>query len=283
METAVLLLQCPDRKGIVAKISDWIWRHDGNIIQLDQHSTDPFHGWYFMRLEFCFDETVLSPSQLEAEFSDVGIDLGAQWNFHYLKEMTRVGILVSQHDHCLYELLYRYQSQDLKINLPCIVSNHRICAPLAEQFHIPFHFVPIIRENREEKEKEILKLVKETTDLLVLARYMQILTPSFISEYGKDIINIHHSFLPSFSGANPYQKAFDRGVKLIGATAHYVTENLDEGPIIGQRVEGISHRDSIEDLKRKGKFLEKNVLVEAISLHIQHKVMRHENKTIIFE
>lgn len=283
MDRAVLLIQCPDRKGIVAKVSSYVFKSDGNIVNSDQYSTDPEGGRFFMRVEFSFDEHARSRASLEADFAPLADELGATWEMHYASRVMRMGILVSKYDHCLFELLYRHRSGDLHVDIPFVISNHPDARDLVERYDIPFHHVPVEKHRKEEAERRLLELLTPGTDFVVLARYMQILTPVFIDGYPRDVINIHHSFLPSFKGANPYQQAYDRGVKLIGATAHYVTLELDEGPIIAQAVERVSHRDNVEDLKRKGKNLEKTALVNAIHAHIEHRVIRYRNKTIVFE
>ncbi|MDX9972696.1 MAG: formyltetrahydrofolate deformylase [FCB group bacterium] len=283
MDRAVLLIQCPDHKGIVAKISNFVFGVDGNIIHSDQYSTDPEGGRFFMRVEFDFDERRLSKETLESAFAPIAKDLEATWEIHYASRPLRMGILVSRYDHCLFEVLYRLRSGDLHVEIPFVMSNHADLADLVEGYGIPFHCVPVQPGGKTEAEHEMLRLIGDRTDFLVLARYMQILTESFMNGYTKDIINIHHSFLPSFKGANPYRQAYERGVKLIGATAHYVTLDLDEGPIIEQLVTHVSHRDNPDDLKRKGKNLEKIALVNAIQAHIEHRVIRYKNKTVVFE
>jgi formyltetrahydrofolate deformylase len=283
METAVLLVQCPDRKGIVARVSDFLFRHDVNIIQSDQHSTDPEGGRFFMRVEFYFDELLLPASRLEADFAPLARQLDATFDLFYASRRMRVGVLVSRFDHCLFDLLYRWKSGELPVDIPCVVSNHEACREIVERYGIPFHYLPLAPEQKRAQEQAVLRIMKDNTDLLVLARYMQILSGEFLSDYGRDVINIHHSFLPSFKGADPYRQACERGVKIIGATAHYVTANLDEGPIIEQMVERVTHRDNVDDLRRRGRNLEKTALAKAIHLHVEHRVMRHEHKTIVFE
>lgn len=283
MKTAILLIQCPDKPGIVAAISNWVFDHQANIIRLDQYSTDPNGGRYFMRLEFCFDEQQLTKSEMVASLETLCQSLSAQWQIFYAKEKLRMGILVSQHDHCLYDLLYHYKSGEIDVDIPFIISNHQDLAGLAAQFDIPFHHLPVTADSKAQQEAAVLDLVQSETDFLVLARYMQILSANFLQQYQNDIINIHHSFLPSFIGANPYRQAFDRGVKIIGATAHYVTDVLDEGPIIEQMVERVSHHDNVEALKRKGKHIEKLTFAKAIAAHTEHRVIRDGNKTIVFD
>ena len=283
MKHAILLIRCRDRKGIVSKVSDFIFRHDGNIINSDQYSTDPTGGEFFMRLEFWFDEAVAPVAALEGDWAEVGADMEAQWTLHYADRPLRMGILVSKYDHCLVDLLYRQRSGEIHVDIPMIVSNHADARSIAESYGIPFHHVPIKPETKIEGERAILDLVRDTTDFLVMARYMQIVSDGFLAAYKKDIINIHHSFLPSFKGANPYRQAYDRGVKVIGATSHFVTPQLDEGPIIEQVVERVYYKDTLEDLKRKGRNLEQQALANAIRAYANHRVIRVGQKTVVFE
>jgi len=283
LETAILCIQCPDQAGIVAEVSTWVYQHQGNIICSNQYSTDLTCGRFFMRLEFYFDTTVYPKQQLESDFAAIAVKLNCQWQIHYKSKKLRFAILASKHDHCLFELLYRWRANEIAGEITAIISNHKACEKLANAHQLPFHYFPIANNTKQQQEKQIIELTQKTTDFLVLARYMQILSPEFLSEYNKDIINIHHSFLPSFTGANPYRQAYERGVKIIGATAHYVTEQLDEGPIIEQMVEPISHHDQIKALKRKGKHIEKLTLVNAVIAHCEHRIIRFGNKTIVFE
>jgi len=282
MKTATLLVQCPDRPGIVSRISTFIFDHGGNILRSDQHSTDVQRGRFFMRVAFCFDENVHAPADLRNAIAAWAGALEAHWQIFFDDECSRIGILVSRQDHCLADLLYRFASREYTGTIACVISNHEKCRTMVESAGIPFHFLPVTKETRPKQEETLLSLLTET-DVCVLARYMQILSDSFITRYNRDIINIHHSFLPSFKGADPYRQAYERGVKLIGATAHYVTRDLDEGPIIEQAVERVSHRDSVDDLKRKGKNLEKAALASALHAHLEHRVIRFANKTIKFD
>ncbi|MFP4015001.1 MAG: formyltetrahydrofolate deformylase [Chitinispirillaceae bacterium] len=281
METATLLIRCPDTKGIVAKISSFLFRHDVNIIQSDQHSFGTESPTFFMRVEFLFDPEKVSREAIGSDFGVIASQINAKWQIHYASTVMNMGILVSRQDHCLFDLIYRWRSGELRVNIPFVISNHPDVGGLVEQFGIPFHHVPV-GDDKREQEKEILRIAKDTSDFLVLARYMQILSPFLLSEYKKDIINIHHSFLPSFKGANPYRQAYNRGVKVIGATAHFVTADLDEGPIIEQVVERVSHRDDEKMMKKKGKNLEKLALANAIGLYSEHRIIRFQNKTIVF-
>ena len=282
-EKAVVLIQCPDQKGIIAQISGFVFEHGGNIIQSDQYTTDSENGRFFMRLEFCFDTGFVSSVQWEQEFGILAKKLDAQWTIHYSRTIPSMGILVSQHDHCLFDILYRWHSGELAVTIPCIISNHQNSRYIAERYGIPFYYLPVDAKNKVQQEERILDMLGTTTDFTILARYMQILSEHFLTAYSKDVINIHHSFLPSFMGAQPYKQAYDRGVKIIGATAHYVTARLDEGPIIEQAVERVTHRDNVESMMRKGKNLEKVALANAIRAHIEHRIIRYQNKTIVFD
>ena len=280
MKTVILLFQCNDQKGIVARLSDFIFRKGGNIIEADQHSTDPEGGHFFFRIEFCIAKDEYECSSFDAECAEVARRFEAEWSMYDKEKRLRMGILVSSPDHCLTDLLYLVRSGELKVDIPFVVSNCEAHGHLAESYGVPFHFLPAAAQNR--MEPDILAIAEDSSDFLVLARYMMVFSGDFLHAYGKDIINIHHSFLPSFKGANPYRQAFDRGVKVIGATAHFVTPELDEGPIITQMVEGVTHKDSVERLKRKGKNLEKRALADAVHKYIDYRVLRFKNKTIVF-
>lgn len=280
LKTVILLFQCNDKKGIVAKISDFLYQHDANIITADQYSTDPEGGHFFFRVEFCLDESQHNKKELEESFLSVAEECEARWSMHYKDQPLRMGILVSRPDHCLVDLLYLWKSGELQVSIPYVVSNYREHEALVASCGIPFYFVGATKKDK--KEREILDTVSDTSDFLVLARYMQILSAEFIETYGKDIINIHHSFLPSFKGANPYKQAFEHGVKVIGATAHFVNEHLDEGPIISQVVEPVSHKDSVADLMRKGKNLEKRALSQALHSYCDYRIIQYKSKTIVF-
>jgi formyltetrahydrofolate deformylase len=279
MQTLILLFQCHDQKGIVASVSDFIFKHEGNIITADQYSTDPEGGHFFLRVEFYNDETVHPEAVIAQEFAPIAAVFQAEWRIFNKTHMLNMGIFVSKPAHCLAELLYLVKSQELRVAVPFVASNYDGHRELVEQYGVPFYYLPVTDEDK--KESELLALA-HTADFLVLALYMQILSPTFLAAFGKPVINIHHSFLPSFKGANPYQQAFDRGVKVIGATAHFVTEYLDEGPIVSQMVESVSHRDSVDDLIRKGKNLEKRALAQAVHNFIDYRVMRYKNKTVVF-
>jgi formyltetrahydrofolate deformylase len=281
-EMITLLISCPDQPGIVASVSQFIFEHQGNIFQSDQHSTSLHDGTFFMRVSFTEDSFTLSEPELIDAFRPIAHAFRMNWSIHYSRHRKRVGILVSKLDHCLTDLLWRWKSGELAMDVPCIISNHSDLESLAQMYGIPYHYFPIYKEQRKEDQMRMLDFLREKVDFLVLARYMQILEPCFVEAYSQRIINIHHSFLPAFIGANPYVQAFERGVKLIGATAHYVTGNLDEGPIISQDVIHCNHRDTVEDLVRKGRDVERRVLAEAVRLHIEDRVLVYKNKTIVF-
>ncbi|HUJ12073.1 MAG TPA: formyltetrahydrofolate deformylase [Verrucomicrobiae bacterium] len=281
--TAILLVDCPDRKGIVAAISDFLFRHNANILHADQHQ-DANLRLFLTRVEWDLSEFKLQPVEFKKEFASVAKRFEMRWRLELSATRPRVAIFVSAYDHCLADLLYRHESGELNCEIPLIVSNHREAERLAKFHKIPFHFLPVTENRKPETERAQLKLLKGVSiDLVVLARYMQILSPDFVAQYPQRIINVHHSFLPAFSGARPYHRAFERGVKLIGATSHYVTETLDEGPIIEQDVVRISHRDQLEDLVQKGRDLEKVVLSRAVRWHIEHRILVYEKKTVIFD
>ena len=281
-EMITLLISCSDQPGIVASVSQFIFEHQGNIFQSDQHSTSLHDGTFFMRVSFTEDSFTLSEPELIDAFRPIAHAFRMNWSIHYSRHRKRVGILVSKLDHCLTDLLWRWKSGELAMDIPCIISNHSDLESLAQMYGIPYHYFPIYKEQRKEDQMRMLDFLQEKVDFLVLARYMQILEPCFVEAYSQRIINIHHSFLPAFIGANPYVQAFERGVKLIGATAHYVTDNLDEGPIISQDVIHCNHRDTVEDLVRKGRDVERRVLAEAVRLHIEDRVLVYKNKTIVF-
>lgn len=280
MKTFVLLFQCKDQKGIVAKVSDFIFRSGGNIITADQHSTDPENGRFFMRVEFAVESSRYDKEKLGRGLALVAKRFKAKWQLHDKADKPRMGILVSEPGHCLADLLYLWKTQELAVTIPLVISNYEAHQELVEQYGIPFYFIPAAKKDR--KESEILALVKNKTDFLVLARYMLVLSDGFLKKYGKDIINIHHGFLPSFKGAHPYRQAVDRGVKVIGATAHFVNNKLDDGPIIAQAVEPVSHRDSLAGLVRKGRNLEKVALSSALHSYLDYRVIRYQNKTVVF-
>ncbi len=280
---AILLLSCPDQKGIVASVSRFIYEHNGNIVHAEQY-TDTQKGRFFMRIEWELDDFDLSRSEIPKAFAPLAQRFEMEWALHFADYVPKVAIFVSKTSHCLYELLLRQQAGDLQSDIKLIISNHPDLRPIAEAFGIPFYVFPVTPETKSAVEqKEIELLEKHAIDLIVLARYMQILTPTFVARYPNRIINIHHSFLPAFAGSRPYHQAWERGVKVIGATSHYVTAELDAGPIIEQDVIRVSHRDSVQDLIRKGRDIEKLVLARAVKMHLENRIIVYENRTIVFD
>jgi len=281
--TAVLLVQCPDRKGLDAAIAEFLYRHDGNILNFEQHSAGQ-ERFYHARVEWDLSGFKLALHQFATEFRPVAHRFGMNWSVAPSSHRPRVAIFVSKYDHCLVDLLYRQRGGELGCDYPVIVSNHPNTKHHADFYGLPFRLIPINKENKPQAEAEQLRLLKsEKIDLVVLARYMQILSNAFVQAFPRPIINIHHSFLPAFIGSKPYHQAYDRGVKLIGATAHYVTEVLDDGPIIEQGVVRITHKDDVEDLIEKGRDLEKVVLSKAVRWHVENRILLDGNRTVIFE
>ena len=281
--TATLLINCPDARGIVAAIADFLYQHNANILHADQHQ-DAENNLFLMRVEWDLAGFNLNEAEFEAQFSAIATRFSMQWQLKLSQHKTRMAIMVSQYDHCLADLLHRYKSGELSCEIPLIISNHLDTKSLAEFYGVDFHHIVVTKDNKIEAEAAQFKLFDDyQIDLIVLARYMQILSPEFVQRFPKRIINIHHSFLPAFIGARPYHRAFERGVKLIGATSHYVTEVLDEGPIIEQDIDRISHRDQVEDLIQKGRDLERIVLSRAVRWHIEHRILLYANKTVIFD
>ena len=280
---AILVIQCPDRPGIVAAISSFLFEHGANITDLDQHSSEDEAGVYFMRLEFTTGGLDVSLDELERRFgADVAPRFGMEWRLTPLARRRTVAVLASHHDHALLELLWQWQRGDLRVEMTQVISNHPDLGPEVEAFGVPFAHVPTSRETRGAAEARMLALLEGRADLVVLARYMQIVSPEFVARFPSRIINIHHSFLPAFAGADPYRQAWDRGVKIVGATAHYVTAELDAGPIIDQDVARVSHRNSVEDLKALGRDLERRVLARAVRWHCEERILVHGNKTVVF-
>jgi formyltetrahydrofolate deformylase len=281
--SAVLLLSCPDRKGVVATISGFIFKHSGNIIHADEHG-DSNSNTFLMRVEFDPSQLDVPLSDFAFHFEEISKSFHMQWRLALSDVRRRMAILVSKYDHCLVDLLYRHQRGEIGCDIPCIISNHADSQAIADFYRIPFFLVPVEKGSKRSAERQIIEILeKNAVDFVVLARYMQILSSEFVNAYPQRIINIHHSFLPAFIGAKPYHQAFTRGVKLIGATSHYVTEVLDDGPIIEQDVVRISHRDSVEDLVQKGRDLEKVVLSRAVRWHVENRVLVYGNKTVVFE
>jgi len=282
--TAILLIHCPDQKGIVAAITDFLYKNNGNVISLDQH-VDRQAGHFFMRVEWELEGFAIPKTKIDDYFATlIGNRFQMQWQLHFTSRKPRMAIFVSKSTHCLYDILQRYISGEWQVVFPLIISNHDKLQAVAERYNIPYHIFPITKANKTEQEQRELELLQEqAVDFIVLARYMQIVTDRLIQPFENRIINIHHSFLPAFIGAKPYHQAYERGVKIIGATSHYVTTDLDAGPIIAQDVAHISHKDRVKDLVRKGKDLEKLILSRAIWLQLQHKILPFRNRTIIFD
>jgi formyltetrahydrofolate deformylase len=281
--TATLLITCPDTRGIVAAIADFLYQHNANILHADQHQ-DAENNLFLMRVEWDVANFNLNEAAFSEEFAPIAAKFSMQWQLKMSVHKTRVAIMVSQYDHCLADLLHRNKSGELACEIPLVISNHRDTEDLVKFYGVDFHYLPVTKETKAEVEAAQFKLFADyNIDLIVLARYMQILSPDFVQRYPQRIINIHHSFLPAFIGAKPYHRAFERGVKLIGATGHYVTEVLDEGPIIEQDIDRISHRDQVEDLIQKGRDLERVVLSKAVRWHIENRILLYANKTVIFD
>ena len=281
--TAIILMHCPDEKGIVASITQWIDTNKGNIIYLDQH-VDHEDKVFFMRVEWEMEGFLIPREKVEDYFqTQIAKQHSMKFQLYFLDKIPRMALFVSKLSHCLFDILARVQSGEWRVEVPLIISNHKEIEEVSRGFRIPFLYFPMTKETKAEQEKKEIEMLKKyKVDFIVLARYMQIISPEFISHYPSKIINIHHSFLPAFVGAKPYHAAYKRGVKLIGATSHYVTENLDAGPIIEQDIAYISHKDSVNALVRKGKDLEKIVLSKAVYLHLQRRVLVYNNKTIVF-
>lgn len=283
MNTAILLIHCPDRKGLVASISTFLYEHGANILHADQHQ-DVRHGLFFMRVEYSLDDFDLDREQFVASFTPIAERFSIRWRLEYTSRKPVLAIFVSHHLHCLVDLLHRQAIGELGARIPVVIGNHEDGCALTEFHHIEFQHVPVATETKAAAEARQLEiLAHHSVDLIVLARYMQILSPQFVAHHPERIINVHHSFLPAFVGARPYHAAFDRGVKLIGATSHYVTSELDEGPIIEQDVMRVSHRDQVDDLIQKGRDLERIVLSRAVRWHLEHRVLLYANKTVIFD
>jgi formyltetrahydrofolate deformylase len=281
--TAILLVSCPDRRGLVFQIAEFVSRNNGNIIHADHH-IDSQSGLFLMRVEWELDEFRIAPDEIAVQFAPIAEASNMQWQIHLSQRPQRIAIMVSKYSHCLYDLLLRNAAGELAGTIALVSSNHGDLESVAQRFCIPFHIFPIGSANkREQEQKQLELLARERIDLIVLARYMQILSPEFTADYRNRIINIHHSFLPAFIGSQPYHQAYQRGVKLIGATSHYVTEQLDDGPIIEQDVMRVSHRDSVEDMIRKGRDLERIVLARGVRLHLESRVLPYGGKTAVFD
>ncbi|MCT1578200.1 formyltetrahydrofolate deformylase [Oceanobacillus kimchii] len=283
-DRARLLIKCPDKQGIVAAVSTFLHEQGANIVASNQYTVDPEGGEFFMRLEFEIKGLSEQVEQLKEKFQFVAERMEMEWRIAMMSEFKNVAIFVSKEPHCLLELLWEWQSGDLLANIKVVISNHETAREMVEAAGIPFYHVPVTKGQKkeaEDKQNEILK--KYDIEMIILARYMQILSPHFVEKYENKIINIHHSFLPAFIGAKPYERAYDRGVKMIGATSHYVTNDLDEGPIIEQDIDRVNHEQNAADLKKIGQSIERRVLSRAVKWHLEDRILVHENKTIIFE
>lgn len=281
--TGRLLIRCADRPGIVAAVSQFLFVHGANIVQSDQHTTDPAGGTFFMRMVFRLEGLDLACEDFERQFArEVAERYAMDWRVQYAWRPKRVAVMVSRQDHCLRELLTRWQSGELQLEIGLVISNHRDVEPLVAAADVPFEHVPVTRDTKPEAETRQLALLAGRYDLVVLARYMQVLSGDFLDRLGAPAINIHHSFLPAFAGADPYRRALERGVKLIGATAHYVTAELDAGPIIEQDVIRVSHRHGVDMLERLGADIERSVLSRAVGWHCEDRVLMHGDRTVVF-
>jgi formyltetrahydrofolate deformylase len=284
MDSANLLIRCPDRPGIVAAVSTFLAERKANILDSAQHSTDPEGGTFYMRMEFRLDELEAQRPALENEFdTEIARRFGMDWRLFHSGDRKRIGVLVSRYDHCLLDLLWRWRRDELGAEIVVVASNHRDLEADVRSFGLPYEYVPVQADTKAEAEERLLEIFEGRVDLIVLARYMQILSPEFLERVGVPAINIHHSFLPAFVGADPYRRAHERGVKIIGATAHYVSAELDAGPIIEQDVARVSHRHSPAELERIGRDIERNVLARAVKWHVDDRVIVHGNKTVVFE
>ena len=283
MQQITILIYCADQKGIIAAVTNFILKVEGNIVYIDQH-VDVEQNVFFMRLECELTNKNVGLSMIKDDFEKtIATDFKMSWEIHIKDQKPKMALFVSKYDHCLFDILGRFSAGELNVEIPIIISNHEDLRSIAERFNIPFFCIPFTKENKEEGEKQQIEILqKHEIDFVVLARYMQIITPTLISLYENKIINIHHSFLPAFPGAKPYHSAFKRGVKIIGATSHYVTAALDEGPIIEQDITRVSHINSVEDFIMKGRDLERIVLARAIKLHAERKTMVYDNKTVVF-
>lgn len=283
MCNAILLISCPDHRGIVARVSTFLFENNGNVIDSNQH-IDEQTNTFFMRIEWSLNDFVIEKDRIADAFAPIADQFDMSWELSFTDEPQRMAIFVSKHLHCLYDLLYRYRDGKLRCEIPLIISNHADARQISEECGIQYYEFPITQENKEEQErKEIDLLLDHQIDFVVLARYHQILSPNFVRIFSSRIINIHHSFLPAFVGKSPYAQAYQKGVKIIGGTSHYVTEQLDQGPIIEQDTIRVSHRDDLDDLIQKGEDLEKVVFSRAIRWHLERKILCYNNKTVVFD
>ncbi|WP_058308908.1 formyltetrahydrofolate deformylase [Gracilibacillus massiliensis] len=280
---ARLLINCADQPGIVGAVSQFLFEHDANILESNQYSTDPHGGEFFIRIEFEIDNLKEKATQLEEDFQEIKNKFQMEATFKFVDQVKKVAIFVSKEPHCLLELLWEWQSGDLMADISLVVSNHETSREFVEPLGIPYYYIPANKDIRKQVEEQQIQLLQEhNVDVIVLARYMQILTPHFVETFKNKIINIHHSFLPAFIGAKPYERAYHRGVKLIGATSHYVTNDLDEGPIIEQDISRVDHRDNVEAMKKIGQSVERSVLARAVKWHLEDRIIVYGNKTIVF-
>ena len=278
-----LLIKCPDQPGIVAEVATFLYRCGANIVESSQYTSNPNGGMFFLRMEFELPNLQREFRQLDSNFNSIAEKFSMDYSFSYVSQLKKVAIFVSKETHCLLELLWEYQSGDLMMDIPLVISNHEEARGIVESLDIPFYYIPANKSIRTQVEQQQIKLLKEyKVDVIVLARYMQILTDDFVSQFPNQIINIHHSFLPAFIGARPYERAYARGVKIIGATSHYVTNELDEGPIIEQDIKRVDHRDTVERLKKIGSKIERSVLSRALKWHLEDRLIVDQNKTIRF-
>lgn len=279
--TAILLIRCPDQHGLVARTAQFVAERNGNVVHADHH-IDRATGLFLMRMEWELDGFEVARECIADAFAPLATRIGATWRLHFSDHIRRVAIWVTKQDHCLGDLLLRRRAGELRCEIPLVISNHEVLRDLCERFDVAFAHVPVDKRTNVHEATQLALLREHGIDLVVLAKYMQVLSPAFLDEF-PDVVNIHHSFLPAFAGASPYQQAYERGVKIIGATAHYVTPDLDAGPIIEQDTVRISHRDSVDDLIRKGKDLERVVLARAVRAHLEDRVLVHGNRTSVFD
>ncbi|HLR42775.1 MAG TPA: formyltetrahydrofolate deformylase [Pseudogracilibacillus sp.] len=278
-----LLVKCPDKPGIVSALSTFLFENDANILESSQYASENNDGMFYIRFEFHRDNLLNKKNEMEEIFEPLAKKFDMEYTFTYAQERKRSAIFVSKETHCLLELLWEWQSGDLDTEIPLVISNHEDAREIVEPLGIPYYYIPANKDIRAEVEAKQIELMKEyNIDVLILARYMQILTPNFVEHFPNQIINIHHSFLPAFIGAHPYERAYNRGVKLIGATSHYVTNDLDEGPIIEQDIERVDHRDNVPTLKKIGQQVERRVLARAVKWHLEDRIITKDNKTIVF-
>ncbi|MBA3456373.1 MAG: formyltetrahydrofolate deformylase [Deltaproteobacteria bacterium] len=282
-QVATLLVACPDRKGLVASLAQVLYGHGANILDSDQHS-DPIASMFFQRLRFDLSSLTTDRVSLENGIREVGERFAMDWKLSYAERVRKIAVFASKQEHCLYDLLIRHRAGELACEIAMVISNHPDAEPIARHFGVPFHHVPVTAETKASAEAAAHELIAASgVELIVLARYMQILSSAFVAKYPSRIINIHHSFLPAFVGANPYRQAYEKGVKMIGATSHFVTADLDQGPIIEQATVRVSHRDSVDDLVRKGRDLEKRVLAQAVRNHLEDRILVYAGKTVVFD